>query len=51
MFLGANWSVYIWAVTNEHMVDASLGQIVLMCMIPSFLFIAYVVWDDHRNPH
>ena len=26
--LGANWVVYIWAVTHEHVVDASLGYFI-----------------------
>jgi chloramphenicol-sensitive protein RarD len=27
--LSANWSVYVWAVHNAHMVDASLGYFIL----------------------
>ena len=28
LMLGANWVVYIWAVTHEHVVDASLGYFI-----------------------
>jgi chloramphenicol-sensitive protein RarD len=28
LMLGANWAVYIWAVTHEHVVDASLGYLI-----------------------
>ncbi|BBY83893.1 EamA family transporter RarD [Mycolicibacterium pulveris] len=27
-FIGINWGTYIWAVTNEHVVDAALGYFI-----------------------
>ena len=29
LLLSANWSVYVWAVQNAHMLDASLGYFIL----------------------
>ena len=29
LLLGANWSVYVWAIQNAHVVDASLGYFIL----------------------
>ena len=29
LLLSANWSVYVWAVQNAHVVDASLGYFIL----------------------
>ncbi len=40
LMLAANWGIYIWAVTNEHIIEASLGyyitplvNVVLGCLV------------------
>jgi chloramphenicol-sensitive protein RarD len=38
MLLSANWSVYVWAVHNAHMVDASLGYFILPLVNVAFGF-------------
>ncbi len=39
LLLSANWSVYIWAVQNAHVVDASLGYFILPLVNVSFGFV------------
>ncbi|BCO29855.1 protein RarD [Rhodoferax lithotrophicus] len=39
LLLSANWSVYVWAVHNAHVVDASLGYFILPLVNVAFGFI------------
>jgi chloramphenicol-sensitive protein RarD len=38
LLLSANWSVYVWAVQNAHVVDASLGYFILPLVNVAFGF-------------
>jgi len=38
VLLSANWSVYVWAVQNAHVVDASLGYFILPLVNVAFGF-------------
>jgi chloramphenicol-sensitive protein RarD len=38
LLLSANWSVYVWAVQNAHLVDASLGYFILPLVNVAFGF-------------
>lgn len=38
LLLSANWSVYVWAVHNAHVVDASLGYFILPLVNVAFGF-------------
>jgi chloramphenicol-sensitive protein RarD len=38
LLLSANWSVYVWAVNNAHLVDASLGYFILPLVNVAFGF-------------
>jgi chloramphenicol-sensitive protein RarD len=39
LLLSANWSVYVWAVQNAHLVDASLGYFILPLVNVTFGFV------------
>ncbi len=39
LLLSANWSVYVWAVQNAHVVDASLGYFILPLVNVAFGFV------------
>ena len=39
LLLSANWSVYVWAVQNAHVVDASLGYFILPLVNVGFGFV------------
>ena len=38
LLLSANWSVYVWAIQNAHVVDASLGYFILPLVNVAFGF-------------
>ena len=39
LLLSANWSVYVWAVQNAQVVDASLGYFILPLVNVAFGFL------------
>lgn len=39
LLLSANWSVYVWAVQNAHVLDASLGYFILPLVNVAFGFV------------
>ena len=39
LLLSVNWSVYVWAVQNAHVVDASLGYFILPLVNVAFGFV------------
>jgi len=39
LLLSVNWSVYVWAIQNAHVIDASLGYFILPLVNVSFGFI------------
>ncbi len=39
LLLSANWSVYVWAIQNAHVIDASLGYFILPLVNVAFGFI------------
>ena len=46
LLIGANWLVYLWAITNRHVLDASLGYFINpLCNV----FLGFVVLKERLN--
>lgn len=46
LLISANWFIYIWAVNNEHVVDASLGYYINPLLT---IFLAMVILKERLN--
>lgn len=46
LMLAANWGIYIWAVTNEHIIEASLGYYITPLIN---VVLGYLVFKDRLN--
>ena len=46
LMLAANWGIYIWAVTNEHIIEASLGYYITPLIN---VVLGYLVFNDRLN--
>ncbi|WP_041791033.1 EamA family transporter RarD [Rhodoferax ferrireducens] len=47
LLLSVNWSVYVWAVQNAHMVDASLGYFILPLVNVA---LGFAFWNERPRP-
>jgi chloramphenicol-sensitive protein RarD len=47
MLLSANWTVYVWAVQNAHVLDASLGYFILPLI---YVVIGFVFLNERPRP-
>jgi len=43
LLLSANWSVYVWAIQNAHVIDASLGYFILPLVN---VFLGYIILKE-----
>ena len=46
LMLAANWGIYIWAVTHEHIIEASLGYYITPLIN---VILGYLVFQDRLN--
>ena len=47
ILLSTNWFIYIWAVNNDHVIDASLGYFITPLVS---VFLGYVVLHERMRP-
>ena len=47
ILLSTNWLIYIWAVNNDHVIDASLGYFITPLVS---VFLGYVVLHERMRP-